>query len=202
MSDASSERPTKRQFPSPDEARELLQKAREKYVPHPSLAEIARTFPPYQPPGPDDIIVVAGLPPSRCSAYQDNADWLPPAFVQNATCACEKTPDEPSANAVRFTLQDELAKTNPVFKERCRVALADWDHDPLRRSEYEDWVAMNFAPVAYEWHMKAYASGCCPCGPAPFIDWVAVCTIPIPFCRLVEEAIDWFGSCHCTPGKW
>ena len=36
----------------------------------------------------------------------------------------------------------------------------------------------------------------------PFIDWVAVCTIPIPYCEWVDEAIDWFGSCDCTPGHW
>jgi hypothetical protein len=178
------------------EARALLRLAREKYVPHPHLPEIARTIPPYVPPGPD-CVERPGIPPTQCAAYRDHADWLPPAFVQNATCACETTPDEGSANAVRLTLQTELAATDEAFRAQCRDARSQ-----LGEVEYLEWVAVNFAPVAYEWHLRAYATGCCPCGPAPFIDWVAVCTIPIPFCKLVEEAIDWFGSCHCTPGRW
>ncbi len=189
-------------IPTLDEAREAIRLAREKHRPDPTLLDIAQKIPPYVPPGPG-CVTAEGIPPSQCSAYAAHKDWLPPAFVQNATCACEKTPDEPSANAVRLTLQNELASTDPAFVQLCREKLAWLNEHPIERAiEYELWVAQHFAPVAYLWHVRAYQSGCCPCGPAPFIDWVAVCTIPIPLCKLVEEAIDWFGSCHCTPGKW
>lgn len=183
-------------------AREALRLARAKYVPHPKAIEAAKSIPSYDPP-PPDCTPRPGLPPSACSAYHENDDWLPPAFVQNATCACETTPDEPSANAVRQTLQTELANTPEAFKAACREALATYRTSPSSDFfDYEGWVAEHFAPVAYGWHLRAYRSGCCPCGPAPFLDWVAVCALPIPFCKLVEEAIDWFGSCHCTPGRW
>lgn len=187
--------------PSREDALAALHAARAKYAPHAHVVARAHRLPAYAPP-PPDCRPVEGVPPSTCSAYEAAADWLPPAFVQNATCACKTTPDAPSANAVRRTLQRELAATDPAFVAACREKLAASKAGLLAELAYEEWVAVHFAPLAYVWHQKAYASGCCPCGPAPFVDWVAVCTIPIPFCHLVEEAIDWFGSCHCTPGQW
>ncbi len=195
MSDTDLRRPTR------EEALEALRVARATYTPHARSLEHARTRSPYEPP-PPDCQPAEGIPPTQCSAYREASDWLPPAFVQNATCACETTPDVPSANAVRRTLQLELAATDPAFVAECRQRLADSRSGVLAALEYDEWVAVHFAPVAYTWHEKAYDSGCCKCGPAPFVDWVAVCTIAIPFCHLVEGAIDWFGSCDCTPGKW
>lgn len=178
--------------------------ARAKHRASPEALRGAAKIAPYVPPGPG-CSPVAGLPPSQCSAYRVAADWLPPAFVQNATCACETTPDCASANAVRQTLQKELAATDPTFVAECRARLAQRSahpDNPIERLAYDLWVAEHFAPVAYTWHQKAYATGCCKCGPAPFLDWVLVCTVPIDDCRLVEASINLFGSCDCTPGKW
>jgi hypothetical protein len=46
-----------------------------------------------------------------CGAYARNDWWLPDAYVNNATCACQTTPDEPRANCVRKVLQARLAAT-------------------------------------------------------------------------------------------
>jgi hypothetical protein len=186
---------------TPEEALRAFAEAKAKYTPRPELAEVAAKHgfdkDPYTPPGPG-CTCASGIGPSEsnCAAYKANDDWLTPAFVQNATCACEKTPDCDSANAVRKTLQDELANTPDSFKDEARKMMAKGG------LEYELWIATVFAPQAYKWHIKAYQSGCCKCGPAPFVDWVMVCTIPIKWCWLVDEAINLFGSCNCTPGKW
>src|SRR5262249_40364856 len=144
--------------------------------------------------------IAAGLPPSDCSAYVKNAWWLPLAYVNNATCACLKTPNSPTANCVRKFLQDRMAVT-PGFTKALAASQKPLE-TPLTYSQYEAFVHVFLTPQIYRVHVDAYASCCCPCPPAPYPAWVGVTSVPIQPCSLVGDAIRYFGSCHCTPGTW
>jgi hypothetical protein len=137
-----------------------------------------------------------GVKPDHCDIYNDNLYWLPYAYAHNATCACEETPDTPSANAVRKFLQQRLAATPADVKSKAKTAKA-----LLSAGVYEAWVVSNLTPRIYQDHVDAYAAGCCTSGPAPYEAWVAVTTIPTP-CFAVGLSILQYGSCHGTPGKW
>jgi len=56
-------------------------------------------------------VPAAGITKSSCTAYFSNAWWLPLAYANNTTCACQTTPNSPTANCVRKFLQDRLAAT-------------------------------------------------------------------------------------------
>ena len=142
-----------------------------------------------------------GLTPSlgNCAAYAANAWWLPDAYVVNATCACLATPNSPSANCVRQTLQTRMAATPTALKLAAAAAKGTAWLDP---SGYQLFVQTALTPRIYADHVAAYAGCCCPSGPAPYPAWIGVTTVPIPVCDIVGLTIRWFGSCHGTPGAW
>lgn len=142
----------------------------------------------------------AGPPPSQCSDYEADADWLPPAYVRNAFCACSKTPDSPTANCVRGYLQQQMAERTDL-REKWGAAKKKYDHG-IEKIAYDVYVAEHVTPVIYGWHTQAYESCCCPHGPAPYPDWIGVTEVDLEDCNLVNEMIDLFGSCHGTPGHW
>ena len=74
--------------------------------------------------------------------------------------------------------------------------------NPLHLAEYKVWVVKNMTPIIYKDHVDAYASCCCPSGPAPFGAWIGVTTVPLKLCALVGESIELFGSCHGRIGSW
>lgn len=145
--------------------------------------------------------VAAGIPNSDCSAYAANAWWLPSAYVNNATCACVETPNVPTANCVRKFLQDRLAAT-PAWLKAAAAAQKPYDTigHPLYHT-YQVFVQTLLTPRIYQDHVDAYASCCCPSGPAVYPSWIGVTTVPLP-CSAVGDAIRYFGSCHGTPGTW
>jgi hypothetical protein len=150
-----------------------------------------------------------GPPPSlsNCTAYAENAWWLPPPYVVNATCACLATPDSPSANCVRQFLQDRLAATPTLVKITAAAALAAAggpapNPEPIVDALYRTFVQNELTPRIYQDHVDAYRGCCCPFDPAPYPAWVGVTTVPIPVCDLVGLTIRYFGSCHGTPGSW
>ncbi|MDX1382334.1 MAG: hypothetical protein R3190_01760 [Thermoanaerobaculia bacterium] len=143
----------------------------------------------------------AGPPPDDCGGYAAHSDWLPDAYVTNATCACETTPDQDTSNCVRGLLQEALTDIRPDLRHEAltrKRQLRD-DGDRIR---YDEWVVEHLTPVIYQWHRAAYESCCCTHGPAPYDDWIGVTTVEIRDCAVIEEAIDVFGSCHGTPGRW
>ena len=142
-----------------------------------------------------------GLTPSagNCAAYAANAWWLPDAYVVNATCACLATPNSPSANCVRQTLQTRMAATPSALKLAAATAKSTAWLDP---AAYQIFVQTVLTPRIYADHVAAYAGCCCPSGPAPYPAWIGVTTVPIPVCDIVGLTIRWFGSCHGTPGAW
>lgn len=142
-----------------------------------------------------------GLTPSNCSAYAVNAWWLPIAYVNNATCACLATPDSPTANCVRKFLQDRLAAT-PGWLKALAASHKPMELNPLTHGSYQTFVQAMLTPRIYRDHVDAYASCCCPSGPADYWSWIGVTTVPIQPCSVVGDAINHFGSCHGTPGTW
>ncbi len=140
--------------------------------------------------------VGAGISNSTCGAYASNSWWLPFAYVNNATCACTETPNVPTAMCVRKFLQDRLVGTPGWLKTLAGTQKA-FEPSP----GYQAFVQTILTPRIYEDHVDAYASCCCPSGPAPYPAWMGVTTIPLP-CVGVGAAIRQFGSCHGIPGAW
>lgn len=142
-----------------------------------------------------------GVPNTVCSAYIKNSWWLPLAYVQNATCACQETPNVPTANCVRKFLQDRLAAT-PGWLITLATSQKGKDNPLLPNyPDYQIFVQTFLTPRIYQDHVDAYANCCCPSGPASYPAWIGVTTVPLP-CSIVGDAIRQFGSCHGTPGSW
>lgn len=141
-----------------------------------------------------------GPAPSQCEEYAQNADWLPPAYVRNAFCACSKTPDVPTANCVRGYLRQKILNAGELKTK--------WGAEKKKRDQgidvlaYDAYMVEQITPVIYGWHKEAYAQCCCKGGPAPYDDWIGVTTVDLEDCNLVDAMIDLFGSCDGTPGRW
>jgi hypothetical protein len=147
--------------------------------------------------------VVTGFPPTfaNCSLYLANSWWLPMAYANNAMCACMTTPNSQTANCVRKFLQDRLTAT-PRWVKAAAAAQKPLEMNPLTYPSYQVFVQSVLTPRIYQDHVDAYRNCCCRSGPAPYLSWVGVTTVPIQPCSLVGEAIEHFGSCHGTPGRW
>lgn len=152
-----------------------------------------------------DCIPAQGISPADCEHYQENAWWLPNAYVDNALCACQATPDDPTANCVRKFLQDRLRSSSRYSASLKTEALGmKIALEELQPVAYATWVQARLTPKIYEDHVDAYKACCCPCGPAPYAAWVGVTTIPLGLvsCSAIGESIKEFGPCHCVPGQW
>lgn len=145
--------------------------------------------------------IAPGVDNSVCSAYSANSSWLPDSYVVNATCACSATPNVPTAMCVRKTLQDRLTAT-PAAVKKSAAAAKMASLLPGGTAAYEGFVQTVLTPRIYEDHVIAYRDCCCTSGPAPYADWMAVTSIPVPSCSLTGWFIRRFGSCHGTPGTW
>jgi outer membrane protein OmpA-like peptidoglycan-associated protein len=155
------------------------------------------------PPSVPACTPAAGIPNTVCSAYAAHSSWLPLAYVRNATCACNTTPNLPEYSCIRKFLQDRVAAAPPPLKTlAASKKYLEASINPLDLLEYKKFVLANLTPVIYKDHVDAYRGCCCPSGPAPYPAWEAVTTIPSPSCDLVGESIKYAGSCHGTPGKW
>jgi len=144
-----------------------------------------------------------GIPPTlaNCSVYLANNWWLPMAYANNATCACLTTPNSQTANCVRKFLQERLAAT-PRWVKAAAAVQKPLEMNPVTYPSYQVFVQSVLTPRIYQDHVDAYRNCCCPSGPAPYLSWMGVTTVPIQPCSLVGDAIKHFGSCHGTPGRW
>ena len=147
----------------------------------------------------NDCTPASGIPNTNCGAYAANSWWLPSAYVNNATCACQTTPNVPTANCVRKLLQDRLAAT-PGWLKVMAFSRKSLDN-PKTYAKYQAFVQTFLTPGIYRDHVYAYRSCCCPSGPAPYPAWIGVTSVPLP-CSVVGWSIRYFGSCHGTPGRW
>lgn len=144
--------------------------------------------------------ITPGPAPSQCSLMGSDADWLPPAYVRNATCRCQRTPNSPSANCVRGRLE-QIVRTAPrrvreTWLEK-RVTLLDAG----KRAAYEKWLLDEAAPMIYRWHRESHARCCCPNALPPYTEWSKVVTTPFESCS-DERALTHFGNCRGPRGSW
>ena len=154
-------------------------------------------------PEPDDTMCIPkpGIENSECDAYAKENWWLPEAYVHNATCACQETPNVATANCVRSFLQDRLGQVDREVKVEASHWLGALLTRRVSKSEYINFVQLNLTPIIFKDHVDAYRDCCCPSGPAPLVAWRGVTTFALP-CAAVGAAIREFGSCHGTPGEW
>ena len=138
-----------------------------------------------------------------CGIYEANKSWLPDAYVQNATCACQETPNEPHANTIREVLQRRLVQTPDQVKEKAKEMKSKYESGEISIIEYNEFVILNLTPRIYFDHVIAYREAGCPGGPAPYSAWIGVTTVPIPVCELVWLSILLGGgSCSGEIGEW
>ena len=123
----------------------------------------------------NDCTPASGIPNTNCGAYAANRWWLPSACVNNATCACQTTPNVPTANCVRKLLQDRLAAT-PGWLKVMLFSHKSLDN-PTTYAQYQAFVQAFLTPGIYRDHVDAYRSCCCPSGPAPYPVWIGVTSV-------------------------
>ncbi|MFL6076574.1 MAG: hypothetical protein ACJ73S_24540 [Mycobacteriales bacterium] len=162
---------------------------------------IRKSASPTPPPGPTECVPQPGIPNSDCGKYAKENWWLPEAYVHNATCACQETPDVLTANCVRKFLQDRLDQVDQGLKTKAAEYKGALMTRRISKEEYINFVQLELTPIIYRDHVDAYSQCCCSSGPAPLAAWRGVTTLALP-CSLVGEAIRQTGSCHGTPGNW
>lgn len=144
-----------------------------------------------------------GKPSTDCGIYKANSWWLPLAYVHNATCACETTPDTPEYQCIRKTLQDRLAAA--PWELTAGAALMkhlEGSPDVIDFLRYNAFVVRYITPMIYADHVAAYQACCCPGGPAPRSAWVGVTTFLVPSCSVIKWSILAAGTCYGIPGGW
>ena len=134
-----------------------------------------------------------------CGAYAANAWWLPLAYVNNATLACRETPNHPTAQCVRKTLQGRLAATPTRVKT---TAAGMKPHESTNPPLYSAFMASYLTPRIYSDHVYAYRTAGCPAGPASYPAWIAVTTIPMPPGTVGMSIRYGGGSCSGKWGSW
>lgn len=145
-----------------------------------------------------------GLPPGgECSVYSENKDWLPPAYVVNASCICNNV----GSNAVTDSTADCVhryvrAQTLQAKTENPALVQEGILCNSKEGTERDACFAKDLTPFLHEIHKKAYSACCCPCGPAAYEIWKAIAVIPAKSCEEAEKLFELFGSCSGTPGKW
>ncbi len=144
--------------------------------------------------------VADGLTPRQCPLMGSDADWLPPAYVRNATCRCQASPNSPTANCVRGGL-DEMLRSTPkeiraAWREKKRTL-----HDAGRHEEYERWLVEDAGRALYRLHKKAHSRCCCPSALPAYREWSRVVTTPLADCRR-ERVLRAFGGCRAADGRW
>lgn len=186
------------------------QQAGQQAVQLPELAKIDDGPPNAYCPQPRDVSECSpagSVPIGGCRFYEQNSDWLPPAYVFNATCICThlsrkgllteewRVGDDPTAQCARAKAVAQIATAPEQLREQGR--LCNSKEGPERDACFAQYVA----PALYQMHLKAYTECCCPCGPSAEVSWMAM-TTERTSCPSVGELFDIFGSCNGTPGKW
>ena len=141
-----------------------------------------------------------GPSPAQCRLMGSDEDWLPPAYVRNAACRCQATPNSPSANCVRGRLEAELLAVPEATRSEWRRQKAALYREG-RPGEYERWVQETAGREIYRWHERAHSRCCCPTALPPYEQWSALLVVPFDSCSEVR-ALSHFGSCRGATGRW
>jgi hypothetical protein len=146
-----------------------------------------------------------GIPPSTytCEIYEKHTDWLPDAFINNATCACIKIPDEYRANVIRQVLIERLDSVNLELKTKAVSMKKQCMDKTISKHKYNKFIKREITPVIYRDHIIAYEKAGCKADPAPFFGWKQITTRKVKSCKLIWFSIRYFGgSCSGKWGKW
>ena len=121
----------------------------------------------------------------NCEIYQSPLaeTWFTFSYRHNATCACEKTPNEPHNNCVRKCLQVKM-KAHLAYLSKSGAAL------PLTFPGEADPMCHDM----WEQHVECYKECGCPNGFINYPTFSTMCRMPFP-CLFVGKSIDWFNSC-------
>ena len=129
-----------------------------------------------------------GPSPANCAPYQSSLaqKWLTYTYRSNATCACQRTPDNPKNNCVRKCLQTKLSgllsRLSSSGAAPYSPGFSSLLPEPNCSSIYDD-------------HVDCYKACCCT---EPFINYptfLTMCELPFT-CSFVGTTIDWFNNCY------
>lgn len=146
-----------------------------------------------------------GIPPSTytCEIYSKHEDWLPDAFINNATCACLKIPDEERANVIRQILIERLDSVDLSLKAEAISMKGLLLKKEISKHKYNKFVKKKITPIIYKDHVIAYETAGCKANPAPYIGWKQITTRKVKSCKLIWFSIRYFGgSCSGKWGRW
>ena len=141
-----------------------------------------------------------GPSPSQCRLSGTDADWLPPAYVHNANCRCQETPNSPSANCVRGELDAILMAVPAQTRDEWQRQKSKL-YDASLHEDYDRWLHQTAGRDIYRWHQQAHARCCCSAALPPYAQWSSTVTTPFDACSR-ERALSSFGSCRGEPGRW
>jgi hypothetical protein len=138
-----------------------------------------------------------GLTPGvDCNVYEENKDWLPPAYVINAACVCNAPNDALTSDCAHAKIRAQTLAAPEALREEGRRCNSK--HGLERDACFEK----HLTPFLHQIHVNAYTECCCPCGPSSYATWKAITVVPIKNCKETVKLFDLFGSCQGTPGKW
>lgn len=148
---------------------------------------------------------LSGIPPTEenCNFYKLNENWLPDAFINNATCACQTTPDEEKANIIRKLIQEQIDAIPVEVKVLAAQKKQDLKDGKIRKHAYKRYVKKELSGRIHHMHVAAYDQAGCKGNPARKWAWKLVTVKKIKNCKTVWFSIRCLGgSCSACLCKW
>jgi len=129
---------------------------------------------------------------SNCSFYEGILPrrWLTWTYRHNATCACERTPDDRPNNCVRKCLQEKLSA---FLSGLSGDAVIGTCLDPIGILDFA--CPEPFCRSIYEEHVDCYHECCCSSEFIGYPEFWTMCEAPFP-CWFVGKTINWFNKCR------
>lgn len=143
------------------------------------------------------------LSPSEenCKFYKEN-DWLPDAFINNATCACLKIPDTEEANTIRYYLKVQLDSLPNDLKTVAQQKKNSFLKGELSKRKYNRFIKKNLTKPIYNHHVYAYSKAGCKGTAAHYPAWRMITTKTVKDCDKIWLSIRLFGPCSGHMGRW
>jgi hypothetical protein len=140
---------------------------------------------------------------SNCNWYDTQLEWLPTAYAKSAKCACELSGVSGRTSPSSYCVRNNLLKAHQIIpsylKEKMRVMKKQHCNLVTCSLEYLEYIEHTFISIAYDIHVKAYSSCCCPRQPASLIYWKMLMGNYKGFvpCSAIVAGIQATGSCGC-----
>jgi hypothetical protein len=137
----------------------------------------------------------------NCKFYREN-EWLPDAFINNATCACLKIPNTEEANTIRYYLKIQLDSLPDELKILAQQKKNSLLKGELSKRKYRRFIIKNLTKPIYDHHVYAYSKAGCKGTAAPYQAWKMITTKKVKDCDKIWLSIKCFGPCSGRFGKW